>query len=152
MARFEFKFEALLKLRKMKQEQTERELGQRLSQHQHHLQQIEKIHGQIGEHYEQIRQSRLTGEIQVSGLIADRRYLNQLHALKLHQIAAIAKSQQLVDAARSKVAQAKKQTDIMIKLKERMLQQYQKELNKRETIELDDMANAKAAWLRQRAR
>jgi flagellar export protein FliJ len=152
MARFEFKFEALMKLRKMKQEQTERELAQRLSQHQSHLQQIEKIHGQIGEYYNQIRQSRLTGQIQVSGLIADRRYLNQLHGMKLHQIAAIAKSQQLVDAARSKVAQAKKQTDIMIKLKERMLQQYQKELNKRETIELDDLANAKAAWQRQRTR
>lgn len=152
MAKFEFKFEALYKLRKMKQEQTERELAQRLSQHQQHLGQVEKIHGQIGEYYHQIRQSRLVGDIQISGLIADRRYLNQLHAMKLHQIAALAKSQQLVDAARVRVAQAKKQTDIMIKLKERMLQQYQKEILKRETIELDDLANAKAAWQRQRAR
>ncbi|NLE28316.1 MAG: flagellar export protein FliJ [Phycisphaerae bacterium] len=152
MAKFEFKFEALYKLRKMKQEQTERELAQRLNLHHQHLLQVEKINAQIDEHYNQIRQSRLVGNIQITGLIADRRYLNQLHAMKLHQIASLAKSRQLVDTARSKVAQAKKQTDIMTKLKEKMLQQYQKEMLKRETIELDDLANAKAAWQRRRTR
>jgi flagellar export protein FliJ len=150
MAKFEFQFEALLKLRKMKQEQTERELAQRLSQYQLHLTQVEKIHGQITEHYNQIRRSQITGEIEVSGLIADRRYLNQLHAMRLHELTVLAKNKQLVDNARGKVAQAKKQTDIMAKLKEHRLKEYWKEIDKRETVELDDLANARAAWQRRR--
>ncbi|MFA5865089.1 MAG: flagellar export protein FliJ [Phycisphaerae bacterium] len=147
MARFEFRMEPLLKLRKMKQEQAERELAVRLTQFMQHRRQVEKIEHQVVEFYQQFRTQHTMGEIRIGGLIADRRYLNHLHQLRHHQLAALARNQQLVDQARKQIAEAKKQTDMMIKLKERMLERFNKEQRKRETIELDDLANAKSAWM-----
>jgi flagellar protein FliJ len=146
MARFEFRLEPLLKLRKMRQEQAERDLAQRLSQVIGHRRQVEQIERQILGCYQEIRDRHTLGEIRITGLIADRRYLNHLHQLRHHELAALAKSQQLADQARRQLAEKKKQTDIMKKLKERMNERFRTEQNRRETRELDDLANAKAAW------
>jgi len=146
MARFEFRLEALLKLRKMRQEQAERELAQRLSQLRVHERRTAELEGQIADFYGEIRGHQGTGEIRISGLIADRRYLNQLHQLRLHEQAAAARGRQLADQARRQLADRKQQTDIMKKLKERMRQRFQKEVLRREMIALDDLANAKTAW------
>lgn len=149
MAKFEFRLEPLLKLRKMRQEQSERELAQRLKQFLDHRRKIDQIEGQISDFYNQFRTQHSAGEIRIGGLIADRRYLNHLHQVRHHELAVLAKYQQLVDQARVQLAETKKQTDVMIKLKERMHSQYKKDLAKRETIELDDLVNAKEAWLAQ---
>jgi flagellar protein FliJ len=150
MGKFEFRLEPLLKLRKMRQEQSERELAQRISQFLHHRRQADAIEGQIVDYYRQIRRQHAAGEIQITGLIADRRYLNQLHHLRHQELTAVAKHQQLVDQARRQVAEAKKQTDMMSTLKDKMRQRFQKELNRRQTIDLDDLTNAKVAWTLQR--
>ncbi len=147
MGKFEFRMEPLLKLRKMRQEQSERELAQRLSQLLTHRRQIEKIDGQILDSYQEFRNRHSAGEIRITGLIADRRYINQLHQLRHHEVTVLAKYQKLVDQARMQLAEAKKQTDIMAKLKDQMSQRFKKDLARRETIELDDLANAKSAWL-----
>jgi flagellar export protein FliJ len=151
MAKFDFKFEALLKLRKMKQDQCERELAERTGRFLQSRQHIDQLQGQISDFYGQVRENRLQGQIEVGGLIADRRYLNQLHQLQHHQLLVLAKAQQRVDQARLQLAETKKQTDIMAKLKERALEKHRKEQLKRETIELDDLANVKVAWQRQQA-
>jgi len=150
MAKFSFKFEPILKLRKMRLEQCERELAQRLSQFLHHRRQADQIKTQILDFYQRIRSQQIPGEVRIINLMADRRYLNHLHQLHHHQLSAVAKSQQLVDQARRLVAEAKKQNDIMVKLKEHMLQRYRKDMQRRETIELDDLANAKVAWQSQK--
>jgi flagellar protein FliJ len=151
MANFKFRMEPLLKLRKMRQEQSERELAQRLSQFLSHRRKIENIDAQILDSYHQFRDQHSAGEIRITGLIADRRYINHLHQVRHHELTVLAKYQQLVDQARTQLAETKKQTDIMVKLKERTLQQFKKDLARRETIELDDLANAKSGWLAQQA-
>jgi flagellar biosynthesis chaperone FliJ len=127
MAGFDFKFEALLKLRKMKQDQCERNLADRT-------------------------QKFLQAEIEVGGLLADRRYLAHLQQIRMQQRTNLTRSEQQVNHARKQLAEAKKQTDIMDKLRERAFEKYRKEIQKRETIELDDLANGKAAWQRQQTR
>ncbi len=151
MARFEFRMEPLLKLRKMRQEQSERELAQRLAKMMSDQRQVEALERQILDQYQQIRDQYQAGDIQIMELIADRRYLNQLHQVRHHQLSVLAKSSQLVDKARKHLAEAKKQTDVMQKLKERTYQRFRKEELRRETIALDDLANAKAAWMAQKS-
>jgi len=151
MARFEFRMEPLLKLRKMRQEQSERELAQRLAKMMSDQRQGEALERQILDQYQQIRDQYQAGDIQIMELIADRRYLNQLHQVRHHQLSVLAKSSQLADKARKHLAEAKKQTDVMQKLKERTYQRFRKEELRRETIALDDLANAKAAWMAQKS-
>jgi len=151
MARFEFRMEPLLKLRKMRQEQSERELAQRLAKMMSDQRQVEALERQILDQYQQIRDQYQAGDIQIMELIADRRYLNQLHQVRHHQLSVLAKSSQLADKARKHLAEAKKQTDVMQKLKERTYQRFRKEELRRETIALDDLANAKAAWMAQKS-
>ena len=147
MSKFKFKLESLLKLRKMRQDQAEREIGRRTAEYLYHRRQTEAIENQIVEFYRQIREQLWSGIIQITGLIADRRYLNHLHQLKHHQLEALSKHKELLDQARNQLAQAKKQTDMIVKLKERAIENFKKETRRRETIELDDLTNSKITWL-----
>lgn len=146
MAGFEFRLEPLLKLRKMRQEQVERELAQRLSVLLEHQRQVASLDDQIVDFYYQVRRSQTSGVIQVTGLLADRRYLNHLHRLRDVERAAVTSHQERVDQTRRKLAEAKKQTDMMEKLKEHQRSRFWKEVQRKETIELDDLTTAKTAW------
>jgi flagellar FliJ protein len=152
MAGFDFKFEALLKLRKMKQDQCERNLADRTQKFLQNRRQVELVQDQIGAYLDEIRQHQLQAEIEVGGLLADRRYLAHLQQIRMQQRTNLTRSEQQVNHARKQLAEAKKQTDIMDKLRERAFEKYRKEIQKRETIELDDLANGKAAWQRQQTR
>jgi len=150
MSKFDFKFEALLKLRKMKQDECERNLADRIQRLLQNRRQVELVQNQIDTYLDEIRNHQLKPEIEVGGLLADRRYLAHLHQIRLQQRANMTKSEQLVTLARRQLAEAKKQTDIMTKLREKAFDQYRKDMLKRETIELDDMPNGKAAWQMQK--
>ena len=145
MAGFKFRMEPLLKMRKLKQELSERELAKVLGELLHHQSQLENLERQLDLHYQQIRDQHLMGQIEIDAVIADRRYLNHLHSLRLNQQQMIGHISERVNQARSKLAQAKKQTDIMKKLKEHMYNKYMTEQNKQEIKQIDDLVNARIA-------
>lgn len=142
--------EAILKLRRMRQEQEERKVAQRVSQFTRARNRLTGVEGQIDGYYDTIRKST-TGEtsIQIDRLIGDRRYLNHLHQVRFSELQAIAKAQELLDKAKLKLAEAKKQTDIMEKVKDKARTRFDTEEQKKERLELDDLATSKFAWLRQ---
>jgi flagellar FliJ protein len=149
MAAFRFRLEPILKLKKLRQEQMERKVAQCVGEMLKTRQQLDRLDGQIEQLYENIRRSGLVGPLQIGNLIGDRRYLNHLHRLRDHQRTLLAKTIHLVDQAKKGLAEAKKETDIMVKLKEQAHRRFMDERRRKETALLDDLANAKHAWQRQ---
>jgi len=145
MAGFKFRMEPLLKMRKLKQEMFERELSKILGELVRCQSQLDGLESQLAMHYEQIRKQHKGGEIDISNVIADRRYLNHLHILRMSQQQIINDVTENVNQARRKLSEAKKQTDIMKKLKEHRYKKYIVELNKQEIKETDDIVNARFA-------
>lgn len=151
MARFKFRLEAILKLRKLRQEQVERKVARCVGEMLKDSRQCDQLEEQIDQQYRHIRQGGLVGRLRRDSLVGDRQQLNHLHQ-QLHQKRNdLRKADQLVAQVKQELAQAKKQTDIMVKLKDLAQQRFMKELRRKETAELDDLANAKHAWQRQMA-
>ncbi len=145
MARFKFRMQPLLKMRKLKQEMFERELSKILSELMYCQNQLEGIEHQLALYYEQIRNKSVNEDMDIGNMIADRRYLNHLHMLKMSQEQIIGNINENVKQARRKLAEAKKQTDIMKKLKEHRYKEFLKEIDKQEVKESDDIVNARIA-------
>ena len=145
MSGFKFRMESLLKMRKLKQEMFERKLSKILAELMHYQNQLESIERQLSLHYDQIRSQNAEQEINIDSAIADRRYLNHLHTLRLSHRQMIGKINEDVNLARKQLAEAKKQTDIMKKLKEHMYKKFLAEMNKQEIKENDDIVNARYA-------
>ncbi len=149
MAKFRFRLEPVLKLRKLRQEEKERQLAEVVRELTHYKHQKSQIESQIAEYYTQIRQKCSDGPIEISALIADRRFLNQLHITNTLQEKKITETEYKLNFARSELTQAKKQKDIMEKVKERFWEKFTEEEKKKEAKELDDVTNSKVGWLRQ---
>ena len=147
MAKFTFRLEPILKLRKLREQQSQRELAQRLNDLLSHQSQMSKLDTQISQHYDHLRHNRLVGRIEVSALMADRRYLNHLHTIQTRERETVAQAQAKVDQARAQLVETKKQTDIMSKLKEHLYHKHLKDVKRQETRELDDLAGVRTAWL-----
>ncbi len=152
MAKFKFRLEPLLKLRKLRQQESEREMAEKVSEVLAHEEQIEKLLSLIDRHYDEIRKQSDEGMIDPSVLISDRKYLNHLHVLHADQKNNLLNSKQEFEQTRKKLAEAKKGTDVMKKLRENELTKFRKEQEKLEIRELDDLTSVKSAWMRQKGR
>jgi len=145
MKKFSFRFEPLLKLRQLREDQQKHRVSQAAGQ-------VRQLQDQLARDQENIvnycrfMAQRLTGTIQVEPLIADRRYLNQLHFRQAQCRDQLQQALQQLTQARLQLAQARRQTQIMEKLKDRAWRKYKEELDRFEQRELDEQANTLAAW------
>ena len=151
MPRFKFRLEAILKLRKMRQEQHERHVAQRVTHLLHVQDQLQALNQQIEQLYDNIRRTSSAGPLNVEHLIGGRRFLNHLHHMRYTELSALAEATRRLDHAKKDLTEAKKQTDVMEKLKGRARDRFHEELRRKETVALDDLANVKYAWQRQSA-
>jgi len=143
--KFKFKFEPLLKLRKMREEQQKILLAEAVANVQQLQQQIEQIDRNSNVQSRSMF-NKLAGSVQVEPILQDRQYLNYLHLLRTKHQKQLDKAQQAFDEARLQLAEARKQTEIMAKLKERAWQQYMRQYDRYQQQELDEQANVTAAW------
>lgn len=151
MAKFKFRLEPILKMRKLRQNDTERIVAERIGHMLRARRQLGQVSRQIEQHYDTIRQAGLVGPIDMTALVGNRVYLNHLHQIRHTEIATLAQAQHHVDQAKKDLTEAKKQTDIMEKLRERAKFRFDRERQRAETVELDDLATAKYAWRQQTA-
>lgn len=150
MARFRFRLEPLLKLRELREEQRKRKLAEVVKELSQYREQEEKILSQISECYDLVRSKCMKGPVEISSIIADRRYLNQLHAAKKLNDEAIEKTEYKLEYVRRELMEAKKQKDIIKKVKEKLKARFMEEERKKEDKELDDLTSSRMAWFRSR--
>jgi flagellar protein FliJ len=139
MARFVFKLDAVLRHRKMIEEQRQRELGAVqtvLAEMQAQLRAIDETTKGVSD---DVRNNRLTGKLDMTFIAAHRRYVMAMQRKAVEIAQRMAAQQQLVDAARKNLAEAAKQRKIIEKLRERQHERWKSEQSRKEQEQLNEV-------------
>ena len=139
MPKFVFQLDAVLRHRKMIEEQRQRELGAvqtEMAKMQAELRSIDEAAKGVSD---DVRNNRLTGRLDMTFLAAHRRYLLAMQRKAVALAQRMAAQQQLVDAARRQLAEAAKQRKIIEKLKERQHERWKIEQSRKELEQLSEV-------------
>lgn len=139
MPKFVFQLDAVLRHRKMIEEQFMRELGAVQSVMAKMEAELRGIDESAKNVSNDVRNNRLTGTLDMAFLGAHRRYVLAMQRKALILAQQMAAQQQLVDAARKNLAEAAKQRKIIEKLKERQHERWKAEQSRKQQDELSEV-------------
>jgi flagellar protein FliJ len=140
MSRFTFKLLAVLRHRTAIEQEKQRTYAQTLAAYKDLEDQLKALNQTMQTANDDIRQNRLVGRLDIGFITAHRRFLMGMQRKAMDLATAMAKAQQLVDAARLNLAEAAKQRKILEKLRETQEQRWKEELSRKETIAADEVA------------
>src|SRR5215212_759276 len=139
MPKFVFQLDAVLRHRKMLEDQRMRELGAAqgvLAKMEAELRAMDDTTRGVTS---DLRDNRLTGQLDMAFLAAHRRYVLAMQRKAVELAQRMAAQQQVVDAARRALAEAAKQRKIMDKLKERQHERWKSEQSRKELEQLAEV-------------
>jgi len=139
MPKFVFQLDAVLRHRKMLEEQRMRELGAaqaEMAKMQAELRAMDETTQNVTS---DLRDNRLTGKLDMAFLAAHRRYVLAMQRKAMELAQRMAALQQVVDTARRVLAEAAKQRKIMEKLKERQHERWKAEQSRKESEQLAEV-------------
>ena len=139
MPKFVFQLDAVLRHRKMIEEQRMRELGAVQSVMARMEAELRMIDDSAKNVSDDVRNNRLTGTLDMGFLAAHRRYVLAMQRKALALAQQMAAQRQLVDAARKNLAEAAKQRKIIEKLKERQHERWKSEQSRKQLEELSEV-------------
>jgi len=140
MKKFRFRLQPLLALKKQREDEKKRVVGDLLSEINQHQQEALEMAGAIKSEGEKLKQQHQQRRIDLEWMGHYRIYVQHLQTAISKRIAMVAQIQQRLTEAREELAQAAKEAKILEKLKEKQQQQHEKQLRRRETIEQDEIA------------
>jgi flagellar FliJ protein len=139
MPKFVFQLEAVLRHRKMIEEQRQREFGAVQAEMAKMAAELRAIDESAKGVSDDVRNNRLTGKLDMTFLAAHRRYVIAMQRKAFELAQRMAQQQLLVDAARRQLAEAAKQRKIIEKLKERQHERWKSERSRMELEQLSEV-------------
>jgi flagellar FliJ protein len=139
MPKFVFQLDAVLRHRKMIEEQRMRELGAVQSVMAKMEAELRSIDAAAKNVSDDVRSNRLMGTLDMAFLAAHRRYVLAMQRKALSLAQQMAAQQQLVDTAQKNLAEAAKQRKIIEKLKERQHERWKSEQSRKQLEELSEV-------------
>ena len=140
MKKFRFRLQPVLKLREQQEEQKQRAVGvlqSEIAEQQRQalvMAEVVKEQGQIlKDHFSQ-------GNVDVNWISYYQGYVSNMQRSIAEKINTVGQVQKKLAQARSELAEAAKQTKIIEKLKEKRKTRYDKQLQRQETFEQDELA------------
>jgi flagellar protein FliJ len=117
--RFQFRYEAMLKLRRQREDQHKRIVSERLAQIAQVKEELSRLEGLTGEGMNTIRAVQQAGRIDLQQVMAQKGWVAHLHKAALEAQARMGTLEARLAQERSALAEAAKQRRILEKLKER---------------------------------
>ena len=139
MPRFRFQLEGVLEHRKNLEEGKQRALAAVLAQMQALKTELADLDQLARTAVSDLRENRLTGNLDLSFLAAHRRFSGSVQRKALALAQKMALVQREIDKARAELSEAAKQRKIIEKLRERQLERWKTAHNRQEAEELDDI-------------
>jgi flagellar FliJ protein len=138
MARFVFSLEGVLRHRRNIEHGRQRELADATVAMQRLQDELRELDELLKQSNEEMRQSHLTGRIEMSWLVAHRRFVmsGQRKAVTLMQRIALA--QRAVQEKRQALVEAARETKVLEKLREHQWEAWRAEQARKEFAELDE--------------
>src|SRR5262245_54016690 len=139
MAKFEFKLEGVLRQRKHVEQQKQRELALKQRQLVEMQAELQQLQAKVQQANDDVRQNRLVGRLDMQFLAAHRRFLAGIQRQGVAIAQKMALAQRAVDDARAALAEAARQRKVIEKLREKQLQRWRADIERRELAELDEI-------------
>lgn len=143
---FVFRFETMLKIRRQREDQQKRVVGQRVRQVREAQAHLDSLQRQIQAETDAIRAVQQPGTIDMQQAIRHRHWLGHLHKGALEGEARIRFLEAKLAQERAVLAEAAKQRKILEKLREHQADRHRRELDYREMRELDEMATVRFVY------
>ena len=140
MNRFRFRLQSVLRFRDAQEESKKREFGATLGHLKHEEARYNNIVNDIDRH-DDLREKSGKGKILTRNLISNFYYSRFLERKKSDQLKTIEKAQEAVDEKRAELVEATKKKKTLERLKERRLEEYNKEVIKEEQALIDESAS-----------
>jgi flagellar FliJ protein len=147
--RFTFRLDTLLKIRQQREDEQKRVVAERLRQIGQVRDQLDALQNQIRDETDAIRSGQAGGVIDIQQVMRHRSWLGHLHCGVLEAEARERFLEARLAQERVVLAEAVKQRRILAKLKERQFERYQRDEQKRETRESDELATVRYVFSRQ---
>ena len=139
MKKFRFRLQPLLRLRKQQEDQKKRAVGAMLTQILDLQRQALELAEAIKAEGETLKQQYVQGNVDLNWVSHYRRYVTSVQRAIAERIQAATSIQEKLHQARRKLAEAAKQTKILEKLKEKQQKQYEREWQRKENRQLDEI-------------
>jgi flagellar FliJ protein len=140
MAQFTFSFAGVLRHREHVEQECQRAVAgvqQRMREAQDALRELDQsMQGNIAD----VRNNRLVGRLDMGFLAAHRRYIASVQRKGTTMAQKMALIQRELDTARAALSEAAKQRKILEKLREKQLQRWTMEKDRKESAELDEIS------------
>ena len=143
--RFTFRLEALLKLRRLREDEKKRVVAARLREIATLDRRRQTLQVEIGRQTVAMRESLSTTTVDVDQFKMGRHWLVLLRRGVLEFEAQLATRRAILAQERVELAEARKQTKVLERLKERQQATHTATLNRREQMELDEMNSLRFA-------
>lgn len=144
MARFVFKFEALLKHRQTVEDQRQRELAQHLRAQMILQSQLRTMQQTIRDSKQQLGQG-LVGKVDLSAISQFAGFSGHTSLRAQQIVVRLAEMQKDIDEARRNLLEAARHRKALELLRDRERDQWRREQQRREDLELDELANQRYA-------
>jgi flagellar FliJ protein len=141
--RFKFRFETLLKIRRQREDEHKRIVGERLRQIGQVQDQLESLGRQIEQETEAVRASQAGGTIDIRMLVRHRHWLGHLHKSVLEGQARLGYLEAELAQERAALTEAMKQRRILEELKANRLAKHSADRERQEARERDEMATVR---------
>lgn len=139
MARFVFKLESALRQRKNVEQQIQRELSAKLALLTSMESELKRVEQVLRESNVDLVTNRLTGNIDLHFLAAQRRYTNAMQRQGVAIVQKIASQRRVVEEIKQQLVEASKRRKAIERLREKRLEQWKLEQSGRELRELDEI-------------
>ena len=140
MKKFEFRLQTVLKLRRQQEDQKKRVVGSFLAEI-NGLQREAVGMAQAISEQSQVLQQHIQGTVDIDWITYYHGYVANLQRSIGEKIKEVAKVQQKLIQARRELTEAARQTRILEKLKEKLMERHNRQLKKMEAREIDEIGN-----------
>ncbi|MBN2563517.1 MAG: flagellar export protein FliJ [Phycisphaerae bacterium] len=137
--RYTFRLEPLLRLRQQREDEQKRVVASRLREIATLQQRREVLHVRIGSQMQAMRESLTSEQVNVDALKLGRHWLIRLRRGVLEADAQISAQRAILAQDRAVLANARRDTKVLQRLRERQRAAHMAEVNRREQTELDEM-------------
>jgi flagellar FliJ protein len=141
--RFRFRFETMLKIRRQREDQQKRVVGERIAQIESVQQELHRLDQLAQQSVETIRTVQQGGRIDLQQAIAQRGWVAHLHKATLDAQTRLRGLEARLAQERAVLAEAAKQRRILEKLKERQTERHRLEEQRVETRLADDLTTTR---------
>lgn len=143
MKKFSYKLEPVLRVRRLAEEEQKRLLGEAAAAFNQAMDDIRRLQQQIADEDASFKSNDLMGVLDMRGIARNRAYVNHLRRMIAEKISRAQELQQRLQERQQAYIRARRDVDVIEKLRDKARTQHAREFEREQTRELDDVTGSR---------